>query len=767
MDKNSANTPSWQQKAAQNPSDSGSDMVSDKLVESDIDGMSYEELMRYLENSGSDILNQKPEPAEADSFPAGTDEAQEDDMGRFEENGGDTDREDSEEYPDEADEETEEDYREDYTEAFDSEAYDSEGYNAEGFDRDGFDREGFDREGYDKEGFDREGYDKEGFDRDNYDREGYDWYGFDCEGFDRGGFDHDGYDPEGYTREDWEAAGYSFNERGEFIMDEDEEEQADGEDDTSDADAETEAEAETEEEYPQGAQTEGVSGDHSAEAQKPREPETETPAEEEYYEENEFDEEGYDAEGYDCEGFDREGFDREGFDRDNYDREGYDWYGFNCEGFDRGGFDRDGYDAEGYTREDWEEAGYSFNERGEFIMDEDEEESEEGGAAREEAEHADESGESREEVSEYSYDESEGEEAAEEYADEPEAEPEAESEASEDSEKTQENLKAIQAETPSQEDVDAKDAEASEEEDASDGQEGSLDDLPPFELAPSPVIKTVQPKRQIPVRGVVPQMKGQYAPPAETAAEPAEPVKDKNDIPVPDVPIYNPESFGTATFAWQYRCDYAIVYESGSQRGKEITLLASEMGKERTLTVGSPGLRANDIEVSEPGIANDQALIRYTSGRFYLINFQRDIKVNDLVLESGEQAPLMSGDLIILGETVLRFRERSANEVLNTYCLEIIESNDHDMVGKTFDLTKKRNTLGRDRNSDIVLPDPEVSRSHCILNNRAGKYFLQHRSETNPTFINGISVTAGGERQINPGDKIQVSSRTILQFKKK
>ncbi|MGN0012096.1 MAG: hypothetical protein ACI37J_02120, partial [Candidatus Bruticola sp.] len=56
-----------------------------------------------------------------------------------------------------------------------------------------FDADGYDAEGFNRDGFDRDGFDRDGFDKDNYDRDGYDWEGYDCEGFDRDGFDRDGF----------------------------------------------------------------------------------------------------------------------------------------------------------------------------------------------------------------------------------------------------------------------------------------------------------------------------------------------------------------------------------------------------------------------------------------------------------------------------------------------------------------------------------------------------------------------------------------------
>ena len=156
--------------------------------------------------------------------------------------------------------------------------------------------------------------------------------------------------------------------------------------------------------------------------------------------------------------------------------------------------------------------------------------------------------------------------------------------------------------------------------------------------------------------------------------EPQPAMSALQDKPRADVPLFEPEDkFGNMTSPWRYECDYAIDYVSGSRRGQRIALLASELGDERTFTIGSRGERVNDIEVDEPTIANDQALLRYGNGRFTLINFQEDIKINKRIVTCGEQVNLMTGDEIALGNTTLVFSERCVSEALAEYSIDVVE----------------------------------------------------------------------------------------------
>lgn len=284
--------------------------------------------------------------------------------------------------------------------------------------------------------------------------------------------------------------------------------------------------------------------------------------------------------------------------------------------------------------------------------------------------------------------------------------------------------------------------------------------------ASEPAISVETPEESPAVGGIVPRglpphlersLRGGQPTPAPAPAKP--PATGE-----PDVPLFDPESFGSSTSAWRHHSDFVVGYLEGSRKGQKVDLLGSEFSEDRVVTIGSPGQRFNDIEVDETEIANDQAVLRYRSGRFTLVNFRSEIQVNSLALGEGDEVVLMTGDRIHLGNTVLIFLERRVVEALRNLHLEIVEGVQADL-GKSYDLNKERLMIGRGRNCDIRLADPEVSRVHCVLVLRNNRFYVQHRSETNPTFVNGISLLPGAERQVVVGDRIQVSSNTVLQFR--
>lgn len=64
-------------------------------------------------------------------------------------------------------------------------------------------------------------------------------------------------------------------------------------------------------------------------------------------------------------------------------------------------------------------------------------------------------------------------------------------------------------------------------------------------------------------------------------------------------------------------------------------------------------------------------------------------------------------------------------------------------------------TIGRDRSSDIVLPDLHASRNHAMIRRfSSGDYYLIDSGSSNGTFINGQRITT--PRQLKPGDRIRM-----------
>jgi pSer/pThr/pTyr-binding forkhead associated (FHA) protein len=86
--------------------------------------------------------------------------------------------------------------------------------------------------------------------------------------------------------------------------------------------------------------------------------------------------------------------------------------------------------------------------------------------------------------------------------------------------------------------------------------------------------------------------------------------------------------------------------------------------------------------------------------------------------------------------------------------------------GQVIELAKSNLTIGRDISNDIIIVDPEVSRTHVRLLLEAGRYRIEDLGSTNGTFINGQRlmgphVLTLGE-QVNLGDNVQLIYESVL-----
>ena len=68
-------------------------------------------------------------------------------------------------------------------------------------------------------------------------------------------------------------------------------------------------------------------------------------------------------------------------------------------------------------------------------------------------------------------------------------------------------------------------------------------------------------------------------------------------------------------------------------------------------------------------------------------------------------------------------------------------------------------TLGRSRQCDVVLNDPNVSRQHAEIRPRGGSWVLSELGSTNGSCLNGRRIE--GPEVIKPGDEIELGTSVI------
>jgi predicted component of type VI protein secretion system len=86
-------------------------------------------------------------------------------------------------------------------------------------------------------------------------------------------------------------------------------------------------------------------------------------------------------------------------------------------------------------------------------------------------------------------------------------------------------------------------------------------------------------------------------------------------------------------------------------------------------------------------------------------------------------------------------------------------------LGKSYPICEKGLIVGRDpAQSDIVIPDPNVSRVHAWFTVKKGEVVVIDRGSTNGTYVNNARVD---NAKLKPGDVIQLGRKcaTTLIFK--
>jgi len=81
------------------------------------------------------------------------------------------------------------------------------------------------------------------------------------------------------------------------------------------------------------------------------------------------------------------------------------------------------------------------------------------------------------------------------------------------------------------------------------------------------------------------------------------------------------------------------------------------------------------------------------------------------------------------------------------------------LQGRVFPISAGEVSIGRERSSDLHIPDRRVSRKHCVLFSRGTDYSIRDLGSANLTLVNGIPVQ---ENLLQHGDQITLGSSVLV-----
>lgn len=114
----------------------------------------------------------------------------------------------------------------------------------------------------------------------------------------------------------------------------------------------------------------------------------------------------------------------------------------------------------------------------------------------------------------------------------------------------------------------------------------------------------------------------------------------------------------------------------------------------------------------------------------------------------------------------LKIRDKSRQDTSEpqfNLIFTVMSGNESDF-GKVFTFSNDRIVFGRDKENDVILDDPKVSKAHCEINllysDVLEQIIIRDLDSTNGTYVNGILIS---QNILKSGDKIEIGE-TVLRF---
>lgn len=174
------------------------------------------------------------------------------------------------------------------------------------------------------------------------------------------------------------------------------------------------------------------------------------------------------------------------------------------------------------------------------------------------------------------------------------------------------------------------------------------------------------------------------------------------------------------------------------------------------VTIGR-GSRENDIVIPDSIVSSVHGYLVNRNGRFYY---------KDLNSKNGSYAGTLGHELFLhQNSSFVELSEGSVVKIGNKkkpdkmVLLWFTYMNPGETIG-TCRISKPSITIGRSAASDIVLNQPSVSRTHCIIHSEAGRMTLQDNNSLNGVFVNGQKIK--GTVSLQGKDIIQILGNQMI-----
>lgn len=187
--------------------------------------------------------------------------------------------------------------------------------------------------------------------------------------------------------------------------------------------------------------------------------------------------------------------------------------------------------------------------------------------------------------------------------------------------------------------------------------------------------------------------------------------------------------------------DAALIGQFYAERNREYPLQVA------CLSVGRA--KENTLRIRDHRIAAYHIRIERAGSRHLMEVMAEDVPttLNGTALRLGERRFLSGGDVIGLSGLHFRFTDGKRDHVLSR--LRVV-AGVH--AGKLFRIAGHEARIGRSADSDIQFPDRSVSRSHCVIRERASTWWIEDLGSTNGTMLGRAFVRAPA--RLKHGDEV-------------